>query len=56
MQCLVKNEEEYINIDAIHLVEDENGKSQSFVLNMTEESDGTNSYFKLAGIVKNVLE
>lgn len=56
LQCLVKNEEEYINIDAIHLVEDENGKSQSFVLNMTEESDGTNSYFKLAGIVKNVLE
>lgn len=52
---LVKAEEEYTNIDAIHLVQDEMGNAHSFALNMTEESDGTNSYFRLTGIVKNVL-
>ncbi len=53
---LAKTEEEYINIDAIHLVQDEDGNTHPFALNMTEESDGTNSYFKLVGIVKNVLD
>lgn len=53
---LAKIEEEYINIDAIHLVQDEDGNTHPFALNMTEESDGTNSYFKLVGIVKNVLD
>lgn len=46
----------YPNIDAIHLVQVDEGPVQFFALNMTEESDGTNSYFKLAGIVKNVLD
>lgn len=53
---LAKTEEEYISIDAIHLVQDEDGNTHPFALNMTEESDGTNSYFKLVGIVKNVLD
>ena len=53
---LEKAGKEYANIDTIHLVQDENGKAQPFALNMTEESDGTNSYFKLAGIIKNVLD
>ncbi|MDO4469259.1 MAG: ATP-binding protein [Bacillota bacterium] len=53
---LEKTGKEYTNIDTIHLVQDENGKTQPFALNMTEESDGTNSYFKLAGIIKNVLD
>lgn len=53
---MAKTEEEYINIDAIHLVQDEDGNTHPFALNMTEESDGTNSYFKLVGIVKNVLD
>ena len=30
--------------------------TSSYTLNMAEESDGTNSYFKLIGIVKEVLD
>lgn len=51
-----KQRGKYEEIDAIHLVRDTEGNEQPFVLNMAEESDGTNSYFKLAGIVKNVLD
>lgn len=46
----------YHNIDAVHHVRDENGAPVPYTLNMTEESDGTNSYFKLIGVVKKVLE
>lgn len=53
---LAKTEEAYGNIDAIHLVQDEEGNTHPFALNMTEESDGTNSYFKLIGIIKKVLD
>ena len=53
---LIKNGEKYTNIDAIHLIQDDEGKVQSFALNMTEESDGTKSYFKVVGIVKYVLD
>lgn len=46
----------YSNVDAIHQAEDAEGNTESYSLNMTEESDGTNSYFSLIGIVKKVLE
>ena len=46
----------FANIDAIHTVHDANGNACSYALNMAEESDGTNSYFKLIGIVKEVLD
>jgi hypothetical protein len=46
----------YSNIDAVHAVQDAEGNTTSYSLNMTEESDGTNQYFKLVGIVKKVLE
>ncbi len=46
----------YPNIDAIHTVCDENGNTIPYTLNMTEESDGTNSYFKLIGVVKKALD
>lgn len=55
MSRLSKNGE-YANVDAIHLVQDDAGIVRQYALNMTEESDGTNSYFKLAGIVKNILD
>lgn len=44
------------NIDAVHQVEGEDGQLVPYTLNMTEESDGTNSYFKLVGIVKKTLD
>ena len=44
------------NIDAIHTVQDTNGNACSYALNMAEESDGTNSYFKLIGVVKKALD
>lgn len=44
------------NIDAVHMITDKNGKAAAYTLNMTEESDGTNSYFKLIGVVKRALE
>ncbi|SHH57086.1 hypothetical protein SAMN02745823_00327 [Sporobacter termitidis DSM 10068] len=46
----------YFNVDAIHQIADGDGNTASYSLNMTEESDGTNSYFALIGIVKKVLE
>ena len=46
----------YANIDAVHVVQDKNGNQIPYTLNMTEESDGTNSYFKLVGVVKEILD
>ena len=46
----------FTNIEAIHTVQDTEGNTSSYALNMAEESDGTNSYFKLIGIVKEVLD
>ena len=46
----------FANIDAIHTVHDANGNACSYALNMAEESDGTNSYFKLIGVVKKALD
>ena len=46
----------FTNIDAVHTVQDSEGNASSYTLNMTEESDGTNSYFKLIGIVKKALD
>lgn len=42
----------FTNIEAIHTVQDTEGNTSSYALNMAEESDGTNSYFKLIGVVK----
>ena len=44
------------NIEAVHTVQDTDGNASSYTLNMTEESDGTNSYFKLIGFVKKALD
>ena len=44
------------NVEAVHTVQDTEGNAASYTLNMTEESDGTNSYFKLIGIVKKALD
>ena len=46
----------FANIEAIHTVQDTNGNALSYALNMAEESDGTNSYFKLIGVVKKALD
>ena len=46
----------FTNIEAVHTVQDTAGNAFSYTLNMTEESDGTNSYFKLIGIVKKALD
>lgn len=46
----------YANIDAVHIVKNAEGGEEPYTLNMAEESDGTNSYFKLVGVVKRVLE
>jgi hypothetical protein len=46
----------YSNVDAIHQVDTSSGQTESYSLNMTEESDGTNSYFALIGIVKKALD
>ena len=46
----------FANIDAIHTVHDANGNACSYALNMAEESDGTDSYFKLIGVVKKALD
>lgn len=53
---LKKNSDTYPNIEAVHIVQDANGNTVPYMLNMTEESDGTNSYFRLVGIVKKVLD
>lgn len=49
-------ENEYDNIDAVHQVEDENGDMHPYVLNMSEESAGTSSYFSLIGIIQKTLD
>lgn len=46
----------FTNIEVIHTVQDTEGNTSSYTLNMAEESDGTNSYFKLIGVVKKVLD
>lgn len=46
----------FTNVDAVHTVQDVEGNISSYTLNMTEESDGTNSYFKLSGVVKKALD
>jgi hypothetical protein len=53
---VLKKLDTYGNVDAVHSIRDENGNAVSYTLNMSEESDGTNSYFKLAGVVKKVLD
>ena len=50
------HENAFTNIEAVHTVQDIDGNSASYTLNMSEESDGTNSYFKLISIVKKVLD
>lgn len=52
----LKKEEAYASVEAVHTVKNASGEMVSYSLNMTEESDGTNSYFKLIGIVKKVLD
>ena len=46
----------FANIKAIHTVQDTKGNASSYTLNMTEESDGTHSYFKLICVVKKILD
>lgn len=46
----------YDNIEAVHQVTDSNGVMQSYVLNMIEESNGTNAYLDLIGLVYKTLE
>lgn len=51
-----KRSDIFTNIDAVHTVQDTEGNTSSYTLNMAEESDGTNSYFKLIGVVKRALD
>lgn len=53
---LMPDKQSYNNIETVHTVVDENGKEKFYNLNMTEESDGTNSYFKVVGIVRKALD
>ena len=53
---LMPDKRSYNNIETVHTVVDENGKEKFYNLNMTEESDGTNSYFKVVGIVRKALD
>ena len=46
----------YDNIEAVHRVVDTNGETQTYTLNMTEESGGTNAYLDLIGLVYKTLE
>ena len=46
----------FTNIEAIHTVQDTERNTSSYALNMAEESDGTNSYFKLIGVVNKGLD
>ena len=41
----------FSNIEAVHTIQ-----NTSYTLNMSEESDGTNSYLKLIGVVKKALD
>lgn len=51
-----KRSDIFTNIDAVHTVQDAEGNISFYTLNMVEESDGTNSYFKLIGVVKRTLD
>lgn len=53
---LMPDKQSYNNIETVHTVVDENGKEKFYNLNMTEESDGTNNYFKVIGIVRKALD
>ena len=46
----------FTNIEVIHTVQDTEGNTSSYTLNMAEESDGTLSYFKLICAVKKILD
>ena len=46
----------FANIDAIHTVHDANGNACSYALNMAEESDGSNRYFKQIGVLNHALD
>ena len=46
----------YDNIDAVHHVIDKSGNTQVYSLNMAEESNGTNAYLDLIGLVYKTLE
>ena len=46
----------YDNIEAVHQVIDKSGTTQSYALNMLEESNGTNAYLDLIGLVSKTLE
>lgn len=54
--ALSQHSDIFTNIEAIHTVRDTNGNTFAYALNMAEESDGTNSYFKLIGVVKKTLD
>lgn len=56
LASLRKETNTYPNIDTVHLIRDENGDLIPYTLNMTEESDGTNSYFRFIGIIKRSLD
>lgn len=46
----------FANIESIHTVQDTEGNTVSYILNMAEESEGTRSYFKLICVVKKILD
>ena len=46
----------YLNVETVYTVQDDTGETNTYVLNMAEESDGTNNYFKLIGVIKKALE
>ena len=54
--ALSQHSDIFTNIEAIHTVRDTNENTFAYALNMAEESDGTNSYFKLIGVVKKTLD
>lgn len=53
---IMSNDEMYANIETVHTVRTADGSQDVYSLHMSEESDGTNSYFTLIGIVKKTLE
>lgn len=46
----------FTSIEVVHTVQDTEGNTYSYTLNMAEESDGTLSYFKLICAVKKILD
>ena len=46
----------FANIESIHTVQNTEGNTVSYILNMAEESEGTRSYFKLICVVKKILD